>query len=362
LIFCKVSPALSYPEQMAKLFENDEYSASQIEKDYHDSLRDKGNAPTTMVFSSTRGPVHPTSPRKMNKPRPLQCLFPSKLYKMLEEVDSMGLSAAVSWQSHGHAFAIKNKDLFLNEAVPRFFKATKIRSFERQCLLWGFKRIPSGRDIGAWWHESFVRGQPKDLKNIARTQLKGTTTHVAHVPDFYFDEKIKGNSCSKALPCMEISVINREHSLGADNMPTVSSCNIDKGLENINDELEALFRKISPTQISSDSPYILRKNDYLSDDVPELNLSSTKSNQSLRVGNSSCILTSSSNMAQKASLKIPFSHFRSSFAHTSQYNIIENSYTRDPVHVGHFREGTYAYDDVDTDEFSKFIDETIQLT
>jgi len=207
-----------------------------------------------------------------------------------------------------------------------------------------------------------VRGQPKNLKKIMRTQLKGMATHMAHVPDFYFDEKIKGDGRSNAAHYMEISVINKEHSPEADDMPAVSSYNTDKGLENIDDKLETLIGEITPRRISLDSPYILRKSDAPYGDVPELNLGSTKSNQSLLVGNGSCIPTSSSNMDQKASLKIPLSHFRSSFAHTPQYNIIENSYAADPVHEGHFREGASANDDVDTDEFSKFIDKMIQLT
>ncbi|KAL7533700.1 hypothetical protein ACHAWF_004596 [Thalassiosira exigua] len=67
-------------------------------------------------------------------------LFPAKLYGMLDEVESMGLSGAVSWLDNGRAFKIHDNDLFMKEVVPKFFKATKIRSFQRQLLLWGFHR------------------------------------------------------------------------------------------------------------------------------------------------------------------------------------------------------------------------------
>ena len=78
--------------------------------------------------------------RKKNKPRPVEDLFPSKLYQMLEKAEALGLSAALAWRSHGRAFAIRDKELFVDRVMPMFFKATKLRSFQRQCHLWGFKR------------------------------------------------------------------------------------------------------------------------------------------------------------------------------------------------------------------------------
>ena len=79
---------------------------------------------------------------KKDKTRPSnkKNVFPSKLHKMLEDADALGCSAAVSWMPHGRAFIIKNGDRFLSEVAPQFFKATKLRSFERQCHLWGFRR------------------------------------------------------------------------------------------------------------------------------------------------------------------------------------------------------------------------------
>ena len=50
-------------------------------------------------------------------------------------------------------------------------------------------RIPSGEDVGAWFHESFLRGQPEQLKSIVRIKIKGSAMFQAKrdldVPDFY---------------------------------------------------------------------------------------------------------------------------------------------------------------------------------
>ena len=67
--------------------------------------------------------------------------FPIKLYAMLELADyHVGFSQAVTWLPHGRAFRILNKDKFMDEVVPVFFNQTKIRSFNRQLHLWGFRR------------------------------------------------------------------------------------------------------------------------------------------------------------------------------------------------------------------------------
>ena len=66
--------------------------------------------------------------------------FPGKLYEMLEAVDGLGLSDAVSWLPHGRSFKVLDPDKFMNLVVPQFFKATKYRSFQRQLNLWGFDR------------------------------------------------------------------------------------------------------------------------------------------------------------------------------------------------------------------------------
>ena len=66
--------------------------------------------------------------------------FPTKLYKMLEIVESLGLSHAVSWLPDGRSFKVKNPAQFMDLVAPQFFKFTQYRSFQRQLNLWGFHR------------------------------------------------------------------------------------------------------------------------------------------------------------------------------------------------------------------------------
>ena len=66
--------------------------------------------------------------------------FPSKLYKMLEYAEIMGLTDVVSWLPHGRAFKIFEADAFMSHVANHFFRATKLRSIHRQLNLWGFKR------------------------------------------------------------------------------------------------------------------------------------------------------------------------------------------------------------------------------
>lgn len=113
-------------------------------------------------------------------------LFPTKLYEILEEVDELGLSDAVSWLPHGQAFFIKDVDIFLTKVIPRCFKTRKIRSFHRQLHIWGFHRIPEGCDVGAWWHPSFIRGYPQNIEHIVRSQIKGEASQIPDVTSFYY--------------------------------------------------------------------------------------------------------------------------------------------------------------------------------
>ena len=76
--------------------------------------------------------------------------FPSKMYTIL----SLGhkVSHAIKWLPHGRAFRIINRVVFLEDILLKFSKPIKWSSFTRQLQLWGFKRIHSGRDDGAYYH------------------------------------------------------------------------------------------------------------------------------------------------------------------------------------------------------------------
>lgn len=117
--------------------------------------------------------------------------FPIKLYGMLTILGDLGLDHIVAWKSHGRAFQVYDTDLFLEKILPRFFKQTKITSFQRQLNLYGFRRILHGRDTGSYYHELFLRGKPFLCKGMFRTKIKGKPSRkkasdlLNCEPDFY---------------------------------------------------------------------------------------------------------------------------------------------------------------------------------
>jgi HSF-type DNA-binding len=77
--------------------------------------------------------------------------FPEKLYRMLDTCEKEGKTDVVSFSIHGNTFAIHKPKRFTLEVMSRFFKQSKLTSFQRQLNLYGFKRISSGPDNGSYW-------------------------------------------------------------------------------------------------------------------------------------------------------------------------------------------------------------------
>jgi HSF-type DNA-binding len=71
----------------------------------------------------------------------------------------------------------------------RYFKQSKLTSFQRQLNLYGFNRLTRGLDRGAYYHELFLRGKPALCHRMFRIKIKGTGIKAAnlpdHEPDFY---------------------------------------------------------------------------------------------------------------------------------------------------------------------------------
>ena len=74
--------------------------------------------------------------------------FPEKLHRMLEHSEKDGQTDVVSFFSHGRAFAIHKPRRFVTEIMPKFFRQTRLTSFQRQLNLYGFRRISQGPDNG----------------------------------------------------------------------------------------------------------------------------------------------------------------------------------------------------------------------
>jgi hypothetical protein len=87
-----------------------------------------------------------------------------------------------SWQIHGRCFIVHKPDKF-KEILPRYFKLSKIQSFQRQLNLYGFQRLTVGADKGAYYHELFLRGRLDLVQKIPRAKVKGTKVRARSNPD-----------------------------------------------------------------------------------------------------------------------------------------------------------------------------------
>lgn len=99
--------------------------------------------------------------------------FPEKLHEMLES-ESADASPIVSWLPHGRAFIVRKPKQFTTQTMPKYFRQTKLTSFQRQLNLYGFRRITRGTDAGAYYHELFLRGRLQLCMKMVRQKVKGT--------------------------------------------------------------------------------------------------------------------------------------------------------------------------------------------
>jgi hypothetical protein len=105
---------------------------------------------------------------------------------MLECVDDLGLAHIVSWQAHGRAFIVHDADKF-RELLPRFFKLSKIPSFQRQLNLYGFVRLTRTSDRGAYYNEVRKKARRQIFVRCENVEaLCGESSRVRMVSDSNF--------------------------------------------------------------------------------------------------------------------------------------------------------------------------------
>jgi hypothetical protein len=121
--------------------------------------------------------------------------FPFKLHEMLEDAMRTDNQDIVSWQPHGKAFRVHKPREFAIRIMPRHFKQTQYKSFQRQLHIYGFHRITTGkgkRDNGAYYHEMFIQGEKPLSLRMGRQKIKGPDAYETHGhpdPDFYAQQQ-----------------------------------------------------------------------------------------------------------------------------------------------------------------------------
>lgn len=125
--------------------------------------------------------------------RSVRQLFPEKLYKLLTQSEEHGYGHIISWQPHGRAFKIHDEKAFFDQVVNQFFCVSSMTFFTKQLALYGFQKIVNfdNEDIGAYFHELFLRGRPGLTVAIQR-QKKRALVDKSNEPKF---------AMYNAMPC-----------------------------------------------------------------------------------------------------------------------------------------------------------------
>lgn len=119
-------------------------------------------------------------------------LFPEKLHAMLCDAKHNGKEDVISFCPHGRAFVVRDVERFESEILPVYFKGQrKWGSFYRQLHLYGFLRVSSGPDAGAYYHPLFLRdrvGLSRYMCRVRKAQSadrRRSAEKSASDPDFY---------------------------------------------------------------------------------------------------------------------------------------------------------------------------------
>lgn len=170
-----------------------------VQHDYHDHAADPTVDPKTIKHKAKGGVITP---------------FPVKLHSMLDMIEADGLAHVVSWQPHGRCFVVHKTKEFVNHVMPKYFKQSKMASFQRQLNLYGFNRLTGGIDKGGYYHELFLRGKVSLAYDIHRMRVKGTGVRLPTNPDkepnFYALPPISHNMVA-SLPTSQPSMpVNKQ--------------------------------------------------------------------------------------------------------------------------------------------------------
>ena len=122
-LLCRHTTAAS-SHKTTNLSKQNHFECMMMEQQFIFHRHETGQAP-----AAASSPRHIISPvvhhQQPSRNRGFQ--FPWKLHDMLNSCAEEGLDHIVSWQPHGRAFRVNNRELFASVVMPRFFKQTKYK-------------------------------------------------------------------------------------------------------------------------------------------------------------------------------------------------------------------------------------------
>lgn len=96
--------------------------------------------------------------------------FPETLFLLLQEIEEQGLEDVVSWQPDGRSFRVHKTERFVEEILPKYFRCSKMKSFQRQLNFYKFQRVVEGPMDGSYRHAKFIKGEEELAGTIQRLQ------------------------------------------------------------------------------------------------------------------------------------------------------------------------------------------------
>jgi len=137
-----------------------------------------------MQSQISNGNVIPVSPRNGQEVvyrynRTKEDHFPTKLYRMLEDVEKVGNKSIISWSNDGLFFVVHQPKVFAEGYMKKYFNQSKYKSFQRQLNFYKFQRVAHGKVLGVYSHLLFRRGHMETLNEIRRMRQQPSVASLA---------------------------------------------------------------------------------------------------------------------------------------------------------------------------------------
>ena len=94
--------------------------------------------------------------------------FPNVLYSILNNDRH---SHVAYWTLDGKTFNIRGLDNFEKEVLPLYFKTSRLKSFQKQLSIYGFKSTKFINDVITYYHKYFMKNNPEMLLLLRRVNI-----------------------------------------------------------------------------------------------------------------------------------------------------------------------------------------------